>query len=316
VRRLVTLLAVPLVACGGHSRSVTPGAAHAPAQQRQAAATPQVRRLALQAERALPAPVQLPALAVRGSEALAIGGLDASDQSVADVVRLAPGAPRVVGRLPQPVHDTGAATLGRRTYVFGGGTAAGPTAAIVALGSGAGAQLPAPSSDLEAVRVGSRILIVGGYDGAAPLRSVLAFRPGRAPRALGELPHPVRYAVAAADGSRLVVAGGTDGTRSWRDVIVFDPARGRARTLARLPHPLSHAAGAVLHGTLYVFGGRAPAPTRTITAVDLRTGRVRRAGRLPVALSDLSAVTVGGRILVAGGRDAAGRVHAELLEYR
>jgi Kelch motif len=312
------LPAILLAACGG-------GSGHPSTVQRRAAAKPRAtaspapaRRLTLISTRTLPAPVQLPALAVRGREALAVGGLDAGDQSVAAIVRLAPGAPRVVGSLPQAVHDAGAATLSNRTFVFGGGTPAGPTDAIVALGSGATGRLPTPSSDLEAVRVGSRILIVGGYTGTAPQRTVLAFRPGHPPRTAGTLPHPLRYATAAAADGQLLVAGGSDGTSVQSDVVAFDPATGRARSIGRLPHPIAHAGGAALDGTLYLFGGRGDSLTsqrRTIYAIDPRTGRVRSAGRLPVALSDVGAVTLGDRILVAGGRDAAGRVHAELLEY-
>jgi Kelch motif len=317
VRRLLPLLAIPLAACGASPHHAAVHASTGAKPSPTASSAPP-RRLTLLSSRSLPAPVQLPALAVRGSEALAVGGLDAGDQSVSAIVRLAPGAPRVIGSLPQAVHDAGAATLSGRTFVFGGGTAAGPTDAIVALGSGAAGHLPAPSSDLEAVSLGSRILIVGGYTGTAPQRTVLAFRPGTPPQTAGSLPHPLRYAAAAAAGGRLIVAGGSDGTYVQSDIVAFDPATGRARRIGRLPHPIAHAGGAALDGTLYVFGGRGDSlasQRRTIYAIDPRTGRVRSAGRLPVALSDVSAVTLGDRILVAGGRDAAGRVHDELLEY-
>ena len=119
-------------------------------------------RLRVVGTQRLPAPVQLPALALRGRTVLALGGLDAADTSVASVTRVLPAPARDAGTLPQAVHDAGAAALGGRVYVFGGGSAAGPLDAIVQVGRGVVAHLPEPSSDLEAVPVGSAILIVGG----------------------------------------------------------------------------------------------------------------------------------------------------------
>jgi hypothetical protein len=265
----------------------------------------------------LPAPVQLPALAARGREILALGGLDAADASVASVLRVAPGRARAIDALPQALHDAGAATLGGRVYVFGGGTPAGPTDQIVQLGHGAVGHLPQPSSDLEAVRVGDVILVVGGYTGTSPLRSVLAFSPGQPPRRVAQLPYPLRYAAAAAAGGALVVAGGTDGARARGEIVRVDPARGRTRVLGRLPVPLAHVTGAVLGPTFFIFGGRSDGGAqarRGILAVDTRSGRVRAAGRLPVALSDAAAITVGKRILVVGGRTASGSVSDRVWE--
>jgi hypothetical protein len=319
---------VTLVALAGLSAGC--GAKHAPAPQAHPAGTAhhapvagataapnRPRRLRLVATRALPASVQLPALAVRGTSLLALGGLDAADASVAGIVRVAPGRARADGTLPQAVHDAGAAELGGRVYMFGGGTPAGPTADIVAIGGGTAGRLPAPSSDLEAVTVGTQILIVGGYDGVKPLRSVLAFRPGRSPRQVATLPHGLRYAAAAAAGRVLLVAGGTDGAHARRDILRVDPATGRVVRLGRLPQRLAHATGAVLNGTFYVFGGRddASSPQRTIWAIDPATGQVRSAGRLPLALSDESAATLGQRVLVVGGRGAGGAVTNRVLEY-
>jgi YVTN family beta-propeller protein len=251
---------------------------------------------------------------------LAAGGLDAADASVDGVVRVAPGRPRTVGALPAPVHDAGATAIGSRVYVFGGGTASGPTAAITAIAPDGRAhpagRLPVALSDATAVTIGATAYVIGGYTATAPLRSVLAFRPGRRPRRVATLPHPLRYAAAAAVGRRIAVAGGTDGTRARDEILRIDPARGRVRLIGRLPGRLAHAAGAALDGRLYVLGGRGDGPLsqrRGIWAIDPATGRVRPAGRLPAPMSDLAATPVGGRLLVAGGRDARGRVHAELL---
>jgi YVTN family beta-propeller protein len=269
---------------------------------------------------ALPAPVALPGLARLGSTVLATGGLDAADISVADVVRVAPGAPRRVGALPARVHDAGAAALAGRLYVFGGGSAAGPTDAITAVAPSGrtrpAGRLPVALSDASAVAVGGTAYVIGGDTATAPLRSVLAFRPGHRPREVATLPHPLRYAAAAAIGRRILVAGGTDGTTARDDILSVDPARHRVRRIGRLPAPLAHAAGAALGGVFYVVGGRGDAPDsqrRDIWAVDPASGRARLAGRLPRALSDVGAVAAGARLIVAGGRDARGVVHREVL---
>jgi DNA-binding beta-propeller fold protein YncE len=282
-------------------------------------------RLRLAATWRLPAPVQLPALAAApGGRVLAAGGLDAADVSVPDLVRLRPGPPRRAGRLPQAVHDAAATTVGGATYVFGGGTASGSSAAVVragAAGSGARtvAQLPSPSSDIEAATVRGTAYVVGGYTGAVPLRSILAFRPGRPVRLAGRLPRPLRYAAVAATEDGLIIAGGTSGTTPQRAILRFDPASGRVRRIGTLPRPLTHAGGAALGGTFYVLGGRGAnlsSQTSRVWAVDARSGRVRAAGRLPAALSDVGATADAGAVLVAGGRDARGRVHDQLWALR
>jgi YVTN family beta-propeller protein len=318
-----TMVAAAVAACGSHSPSPRP---HAPRSTPAAAGTARARPargvgLHVVRSRSLPAPVQLPGLARVGATVLAAGGLDAADASVADVVRVAPGAPRRVGALPAAVHDVGATALGSSLYVFGGGSATGPTDAITRVTPGgrsrAVGRLPVAMSDTTAVTIGATAFIVGGYTTTTPLRSVLAYRPGHAPREVAALPHPLRYAAAAAIGGRLLIAGGTDGVHARAEILSVDPARGRVRTIGHLPSPLAHAAGVALGHEFYVLGGHGDTATgqrRRIWAIDPATGRVRDAGRLPTALSDLSAVAVGHRLLVAGGRDARGGVHRELLE--
>src|SRR3954462_11089519 len=175
----LVLLAVGVAACGGHPRAPRgrgPRAAPAATAVRPAAPS----RLALVATRRLPFAVPLPAAAVRASHVLAAGGLDAGAASLTPLCRGAPGNPRIVLALPQAIHDAGAASLGPTVYVFGGGTAAGPTDAIVAIHAGRArtiGHLPEPSSDLEAVAVGGRVIVIGGYTATQALRDVFVFTP-------------------------------------------------------------------------------------------------------------------------------------------
>jgi YVTN family beta-propeller protein len=326
VRRLAAFAAVvALVAavggCGGHASA--PTSAKRPARGAPGTVERARQSIALRVvgHRVLPAPVQLPGLARAGTSVLAAGGLNAADASVADVVHVAPGAPRRVGALPEAIHDAGVASLGSSAYVFGGGSASGPTDAITRVTADGRAHsaghLPIALSDATAVALGATAYIVGGYTATTPLRSVLGFRPGRAPREVAALPHPLRYAAAAAIGGRIIVAGGTDGVRARDEILSVDPTRHRVRVVGHLPARLAHAAGAALGGVFYVLGGRGDSTgsqRRAIWAIDPRSGQVRAAGHLPMALSDLAALASGGHILVAGGRDAHGAVHRELLE--
>jgi hypothetical protein len=327
--RLAACAAVAAVAvCGCGSRA--PGRAGTTGKARTALSTaiPRSTRTAaaarsvalhVVARRTLPAPVQLPGVAVAGGQLLAAAGLDAADASVAGVVAVAGGGiprPRQVATLPSAIHDVGATGIGASLYVFGGGSASGATDAISAI-DGAGrtrvaGHLPAPASDLEAATIGTTAYVVGGYTGSVPLRSVLAFVPGHELRVVAALPHPLRYAALAAVDGALLIAGGTDDVHARSEVIRVEPASGRVRVIAHLPQPLEHAAGAALDGSFYVLGGRGDTTTsqrRTILAIDPVSGRIRRAGALPVALSDTGAGSLGGRLWVLGGRDASGRVH-------
>jgi N-acetylneuraminic acid mutarotase len=311
-----------LAGCGSSSPAANPKPASAPASGHHAAAQGSATAaLRVVSTRALPAPVQLPALGVAGGNVLAAGGLDAADTSVSAIVHVAPGRPHQVGSLPQAVHDIGAATVGGRLFLFGGGTAAGPINTIQAVEPGgqtrAAGRLPVATSDTEAVTLSGTAYVVGGYTTTVPLRSVLAFRPGSGLSEAAALPHPLRYAAAAAVGNRILIAGGTDGVHARDEILSVDPVAHKVRVIGHLPSRSAHGAGAALGGTFYVLGGRSDATnsqTRAIWAIDPVSGRVRPAGRLPVALSDLSVVAVGTRLIVVGGRDRAGTVHGEVLE--
>ena len=271
----------------------------------------------------MPKPVQLPGLVELDGVVLAVGGLDAADTSVADVVRVAPGAAKRVAELPSPVHDVGAATLRNAAYVFGGGTASGPVNTITRIDGSSHSRtvgrLPVAMSDTEAVPVGNTVYVIGGFTDSTALRSVLAFRPGLPIRDIATLPHPIRYAAAAAVGSQILIAGGTDGIHARREVLSVSPLTGRVRVIAHLRAPLAHAAGVSLDGAFYVLGGRGDglsSQRREIWEIDPRSPKPRLVGRLPAGLSDLSAITVGGTVLAVGGRDSSGMVHDEILSLR
>jgi YVTN family beta-propeller protein len=250
---------------------------------------------------------------------LAAGGLDSAGSSTTDIVRVVPARARIVGRLPEGLHDAAAAHVGGADYVFGGGTVDGPSDAILRIGSGSAVtrvgHLPSGASDISAATIGRTVYLVGGDTRAGPLRTIVAFAPGRGAHVVGRLPRPLRYAAVATSGGAVIVAGGTSGLTARREVLRFEPSSGRVRRIGRLPAPTTHAAAAALDGRIYVLGGRGTAPTSqrdAIVSINPITGHPSRAGRLPRALSDLSAATEAGHVVVVGGRDAEGRARDEV----
>jgi YVTN family beta-propeller protein len=319
---ILTTAALVLGGCGAGSTSPPSGTTSGAPATGGAHARASSVRLVVRRAGTLPAAVQLPAVAgMANGSALVMGGLDAADASVDNVVSVgAGGVARVVGRLPAALHDGAAAAIGSTAFFIGGGDAGAGKPEILRVSAGGGVRsagrLPVGASDVEAAAVGRSIYLVGGYTGTVPLRSIFAIDAGGKVRAVAELPHPLRYAAVAAVGGRVLIAGGTSGSSATSDVFAFDPATARVRRIARLPNPLTHAAGAALGGRFYVIGGRGDSLTsqhRAILSIDPATGRIRRAGVLPAALSDTGAASFADHITVVGGRDSGGTVHASIL---
>jgi hypothetical protein len=267
----------------------------------------------------LPERIQLPAVADDAGGALAIGGLNAQDGSVASIVRIDSGGAHRVGSLPVSLHDAAAASVDGHTYLFGGGNAGSANAVIMRV-QGAGARavggLPVGASDVAAATIGHTAYIVGGFTETVALRTILAYTPPSGVRVVARLPLPLRYAAVAAVGGRLLIAGGTAGTSAQRAILSFDPTSAVVRRIGALAHPLTHAAGASLNGIFYVIGGRGEsltAQSSAILAINPSSGKVSTAGHLPRALSDIGGASLPGRILLVGGRDSSGRAQDRAL---
>jgi N-acetylneuraminic acid mutarotase len=300
--------------CGGGGHSAT----HASSGPRAGAAVASVQ---LVSTSTLPSPVQLPAVAAVSGGVLAIGGLDSSEASSAQLVRVDRSGARATGQLPVALHDASAATIEGQAYYFGGGGAAGASAQILRVSESGGSvagQLPAGASDVASATVGGTAYVVGGYTEVVPLRTIVAFSPAGGARVAGMLPVPLRYAAVAAVDGRVLIAGGTSGETAQRAILSFDPASGQVRQIGELPQPLTHGAGAALAGSFLVFGGRGSLKTSQrsdILAIDPLTGVVRRAGTLPKPMSDIGAASLPGEVVLIGGRDSAGAVQGEALTY-
>src|SRR3954447_24379622 len=159
LRGLIAVACVAVLAGCGESanhtatRAVSPGEHRAHGAKRPHPATLHIR--AAPAGR-LPAPLQDPATTRAGAGARAMGGLDAADASVPDVLSVSrAGTAKPTGHLPAAVHDAAAVTIGATSYLFGGGDLGTTSDRIVAVGANRTAgRLPRPASDVSAAVVG------------------------------------------------------------------------------------------------------------------------------------------------------------------
>ena len=317
--RRALLFAVPalmfLVGCGGAREHADPPAT--PAHAHVVLRTTPVTRLRPIAAGTLDAALQDAAAAPFRGGAVLVGGLTATDVSTDEIVTATRAGSQRVGRIPAALHDAAAVTIGRTTYVFGGGNGVAQLDGILAVDPRTGAaqatgRLPAPSSDQAGAAIGRTAYIVGGYTGSHWLDTIVAWRPGGRSRVVAHLPHTLRYAAVAAAGNRLVIAGGSleNGTASDA-VYAFVPATGQVLRVGRLPSATTHAAAASIGSLAFVIGGRGAStgtPTARIVSVDPVARRVRNAGSLDRPLSDLAAVSTPRGILLAGGRSATSTV--------
>src|ERR1019366_9475293 len=155
-------------------------------------------------------------------------------------------------------HDAGAALVGGRVMVFGGGeqTSVAAVQAIepdgVATVTG---RLPGPRSDLSAVTAGGTAYILGGYDGAAYDASVLATTDGRRFRTVARLPEPVRYPAVAVLAGQIWVFGGQTPAGITSVIQRVSPGSGQATVAGHLPRPMSGGAAFTRGGDSKPGGG-------------------------------------------------------------
>lgn len=249
---------------------------------------------------------------------LLLGGLDASKNTTAEILRIDPSAGTVVraGTLAVRVHDAAAAMVAGHPTVFGGGNSS-ETATVQALGASGQVReigrLPVPRSDISAAVVNGRTFLVGGYDGVRVRATAISTADGVTFQVLGDLPVPVRYAAVAALGHDVFVIGGTtNGSSSGavRSVQALDTATGTVRTVGDMPFPLTDAVAATLHGDVYVIGGLVgDTPSNQVWRLDLpaSAGPVALVpvGTLPIPLADAAIAVDHGVAFLVGGESPA-----------
>ena len=270
----------------------------------------------------LPAGISREAVLPQGRDLLIAGGLTPQATSTDAVTRLDPatGQTSQAGRLASATHDAGAARVGGRVMVFGGG-AQTSVAAVQAIEPDGVAtvtgQLPGPRSDLSAVTADGTAYLLGGYDGAAYDASVLATTDGRRFRTVARLPQPVRYPAVAVLAGQIWVFGGQTPSGVTSVIQRVSPASGQATVAGHLPRPMTGGSAFTLGGTLYIAGGQvaatagaataSPAPalatSSAVLSFDPGRGTATTVGRLPVPVANAGVAVLGGTAFLVGGNN-------------
>jgi hypothetical protein len=255
----------------------------------------------------LPAPVQRAVALGSASGIIIAGGLDAAGASTNGVFRLDPSSGRVtrLGTVPEPFHDAAGSLLGKRLFVFGGGSAhSSSSVQAFDLATRRGvvvAHLPRPLSDVAAATVGGTTYLVGGYDDHVPRAEIYATNDGTHFTLAARLPHGLRYPAVAASGDRLVIAGGILASGAPSSAIYgFDPVSKQVRMLGQLATAVGHASAVTLAGSVFILGGADAAGNAVLSATRVNAKVTQLALNVPVA--DAAAAQIGNEAFLLGGR--------------
>ncbi len=273
------------------------------------------------------APWQLPEARARevvlaGDRALlVIGGLDPGGASTARVwnVALPGGVTTRLAVLPQTIHDSAGAVIGRDAFVFGGGSAT-ELATVQRYRSGVGSvvgKLPQARSDLVAVEVNGTAYVLGGFDGSSSIASVLATTDGANFHTVAQLPQTVRYPAVAVLGGRIWLFGGTHNGSAVTTIQRIDPATGDAAIAGQLPAPLADASAVAIGGRILVLGGRSRGQILdSVVRFDPGSAKTSVVGTLPYPVADAGAAVVDGVGYLVGGENPAKTASTVILRYR
>jgi N-acetylneuraminic acid mutarotase len=252
------------------------------------------------AEPDLPRRLDHTASVVRDGEIYVTGGYTDGDPTT-DFWRYSPATRRWtrLPSMPTPRAGHGAAIIGQRLYVVGGGPRTFPDESVAALRSldiydfakrrwSAGPDMPTARHHLAATAYQGKLYVIGGRTpGDFSLDTVERYDPARRRwERLPGVPLGVSDARAESVGGRLVLTGGdeeegwTRGVRGWVTPAVwaFDSRAGAWTRLPDLGTPRHGHAAAVVGGRLFVFGGTdCPGYSRIRTAesLDVRRGDAR-----------------------------------------
>ncbi len=254
-------------------------------------------------------PRQEVAVATAHGKLYLIGGIS-STTVLSSVEEFARGRWRLVAPLPEPLHHSGAATVGDAIYVIGGyrTLAFDPTSRVYRYDTTIDqwtrvADLPSARGALGAAAIDGKLYAVGGIP--TP-RELLMYDPSTdAWTRLASMPTGREHlAVTALDG-KLYVAGGRLAGNS-NAFERYDPAANTWTSLPSLPTARSGIAAAVLNGRIYVFGGEGN--PRTATGVfeenesyDPISNSWRSEEPMRVPRHGIGAATVDGRIHIPAG---------------
>jgi N-acetylneuraminic acid mutarotase len=179
--------------------------------------------------------------------------------------------------------------------------------------------LPLARGEVAAATVGREVAVVGGFlaDGTSSARVDVYSPATRRWRRLPDLPVAVNHALAAGELGRLYVAGGYGPPGRIRQAWVLD--HGRWRALRQLPYGLAAGGAVFLGGKLYLVGGVAGLPDRSVLVrralvLDPAHPDRWRFSPAPTPREHLAVTVAGGRIYAIGGRTAGFDTNLSLVE--
>jgi N-acetylneuraminic acid mutarotase len=179
--------------------------------------------------------------------------------------------------------------------------------------------LPLARGEVAAATVGGEIAVVGGFlaDGTSSPRVELYSPSTKTWRRAADLPAAVNHALAAARLGRLYVAGGYGSSGRLRTAWVLDG--GRWRALPPLPYGLAAGGAAFLGGKLYLVGGVAGLPDRSLLVrralvLDPVHPDRWRFAPAPTPREHLAVTVAAGRIYALGGRTGGYDTNLSLVE--
>jgi Galactose oxidase, central domain len=189
------------------------------------------------------------------------------------IVAVHPGAPQLIGTLPQALSDLTATTIGSTAYVAGGFNGTDTNSDIYAV-SPVG-KVTTPSTIPQGVRypavgaLGGRLIIAGGETSSgSPTADVWSFDPASGHVAqLPSLPEPTDHTSGIALDGTFYVLGGlrngafTDAIVSWR------PGQARWHSAGRLPGDVADGAAVPFAGGIALVGGRDAVGRRTTVLI-------------------------------------------------
>ncbi len=206
-------------------------------------------------------PVHDAAGASLGGSRLVIGGGATTQDSWVQTVP-ASGTGALVGSLPAPRADLGAAIVGSEAIIVGGGAGGRADGRVLATRDGVHfrliATLPIPVRYGAVVAVGDRVFVIGGAAATGDTNAIQVVDvAGGSARVVGHLGTTLTEATALLIDGAIVVAGGRSRGQAVDRVVAIDPKTARSRLVGRLPRALADAAGVVVDGSGYLIGGEA-----------------------------------------------------------
>ena len=171
------------------------------------------------------------------------------------------GAATPVGRLPEPVSDLSAVSIGGAAYVIGGFDGKSPTAAVLQTTDGRAfrrvARLPTPVRYAAVAILPDKIYVFGGELGSGRDTNEIQEYDIATERAVvaGHLHEAVSHAAAVMiDGAIYVLGGRVGGTATDR-ILRFHADRRIASPAGRLPQATYDGAAGTYKGRAYLIGG-------------------------------------------------------------